>query len=132
MSNPEVIGVGPAAATSEQVLAEEIAFRAAVLAGTYIPSWTRREMPKSSIPANDWDWEDRGACKNVDTEVFYSPEGERGPARVRREEKAKAICRECPVIQTCLHKALERREPFGVWGGLAIEEREALLSRRTA
>ena len=31
--------------------------------------------------------------------------------------RAKAICQECPVIEPCLDGALERREPWGVWGG---------------
>jgi len=32
-------------------------------------------------------------------------------------ETAKASCRECPVRAACLAGALERREPWGVWGG---------------
>ncbi len=31
--------------------------------------------------------------------------------------RAKAICAECPVRQTCFEGALARREPYGVWGG---------------
>jgi WhiB family redox-sensing transcriptional regulator len=31
--------------------------------------------------------------------------------------RAKAICRLCPVMEPCLQGALERREPWGVWGG---------------
>ena len=30
---------------------------------------------------------------------------------------AKALCRDCPVRDLCLDGALERREPWGVWGG---------------
>ena len=30
---------------------------------------------------------------------------------------AKRICATCPVIEPCLQGALERREPWGVWGG---------------
>ena len=30
---------------------------------------------------------------------------------------AKRICAECPVLAPCLEGALERREPWGVWGG---------------
>jgi len=32
-------------------------------------------------------------------------------------EAAKALCQDCPVIDACLAGALERREPWGVWGG---------------
>ncbi|WP_051552193.1 WhiB family transcriptional regulator [Nocardioides sp. URHA0020] len=32
-------------------------------------------------------------------------------------EFAKALCLDCPVRSMCLDGALERREPWGVWGG---------------
>ena len=32
-------------------------------------------------------------------------------------ELAKALCTDCPVQAMCLAGALERREPWGVWGG---------------
>jgi WhiB family transcriptional regulator, redox-sensing transcriptional regulator len=32
-------------------------------------------------------------------------------------EQAKALCRECRARLACLADALERREPWGVWGG---------------
>ena len=32
-------------------------------------------------------------------------------------EQAKAMCRECRARLACLAGALERREPWGVWGG---------------
>ena len=32
-------------------------------------------------------------------------------------ETAKALCRECPARIACLAGALERLEPWGVWGG---------------
>jgi len=31
--------------------------------------------------------------------------------------RAKHVCRTCPVQVECLAGALERREPWGVWGG---------------
>jgi WhiB family redox-sensing transcriptional regulator len=35
----------------------------------------------------------------------------------RKVELAKAMCRGCGARITCLADALERREPWGVWGG---------------
>ena len=32
-------------------------------------------------------------------------------------ELAKSLCSDCPVRIVCLAGALERREPWGVWGG---------------
>ncbi|HEX9529514.1 MAG TPA: WhiB family transcriptional regulator [Acidimicrobiales bacterium] len=31
--------------------------------------------------------------------------------------RAKAICGLCPVIEPCLRGAIDRHEPWGVWGG---------------
>src|SRR5699024_2672076 len=49
-------------------------------------------------------------CRSVDPDAFFAE----SPAGV---EWAKGLCRECPVRQQCLDGALERREPWGVWGG---------------
>ncbi len=49
-------------------------------------------------------------CRLVDPELFFAE----APADV---EEAKALCRDCPIREACLAGALERREPWGVWGG---------------
>ena len=45
-----------------------------------------------------------------DPELFFAE----APADV---EAAKALCRGCRARTSCLEGALERREPWGVWGG---------------
>ena len=80
----------------------------------------------------DWDWQVNAACRGTDTSNFYHPENERGPSRVKREMRAKAVCAGCPVVANCLRWALDTREPYGVWGGLSPEDRESLLARRLA
>ncbi|MDT4891974.1 MAG: WhiB family transcriptional regulator, redox-sensing transcriptional regulator [Pseudonocardiales bacterium] len=80
----------------------------------------------------DWDWQAQAACRGSDTANFYHPENERGPSRVRREMRAKAVCARCPVIDNCLRWALAAREPYGVWGGTSADEREVLLARQPA
>jgi WhiB family redox-sensing transcriptional regulator len=72
-----------------------------------------------------------GACRGEDPAIFFHPEGERGPARESRERAAKAICGGCPVRQECASHALAVREPYGVWGGLSEDDREAIYRRGT-
>jgi WhiB family redox-sensing transcriptional regulator len=49
-------------------------------------------------------------CRSFDPDLFFAET----PADV---EYAKTICADCPVRAACLAGALERREPWGVWGG---------------
>ena len=35
-------------------------------------------------------------------------------------EAAKALCGDCPIREMCLQQALERGEPWGVWGGQLV------------
>lgn len=49
-------------------------------------------------------------CRREDPELFFAE----SPSDV---ELAKAMCGGCPVRVQCLAGAIERREPWGVWGG---------------
>lgn len=49
-------------------------------------------------------------CRRGDAELWFAE----SPSDV---ESAKALCTDCPVRSLCLEGALERREPWGVWGG---------------
>lgn len=84
-----------------------------------------QELPGPN--ADCWDWQLRAECRGVDSSVFYSPEGEHGYARWRREEDAKRLCRQCVVLTECRSHALAFAEPFGVWGGLSEGQRARLL-----
>lgn len=44
-------------------------------------------------------------------------------------ERAKALCTDCPIRLECLAAALDREEPWGVWGG-EILERGAIVARK--
>lgn len=44
-------------------------------------------------------------------------------------EQAKRLCAACPVRDACLAGALERGEPWGVWGG-EIFERGVVIARK--
>lgn len=75
-----------------------------------------------------WEWQMRATCRGVDSEVFFNAEGERGSAKEIRDERAKRICAQCPVIDECRRHALAAREPYGVWGGLTVAQRAAILA----
>jgi len=77
------------------------------------------------------EWRRWSACQYEDSELFFHPEGEKGKARDERAALAKAVCEQkCPVMQECRDWALARREPFGVAGGLAEEERTTIWRRQ--
>jgi WhiB family redox-sensing transcriptional regulator len=73
--------------------------------------------------AEIWEWQIRGSCRGMNSDLFFHPERERGPARAEREARAKTVCRGCPVIRQCRDHALAVQEPYGVWGGLSVAER---------
>ncbi len=49
-------------------------------------------------------------CHRNDPELWFAE-------APRDVEVAKSLCLACPVRETCLASALERAEPWGVWGG---------------
>ena len=61
-------------------------------------------------------------CRQYDADLWFSDT----PAEL---EVAKALCGECPLRVECLASAVERREPWGVWGG-EIFERGAVVARK--
>jgi WhiB family redox-sensing transcriptional regulator len=49
-------------------------------------------------------------CRSNDPELWFAEQ-------TAQVELAKALCRECPLVEGCLAGAVERAEPWGVWGG---------------
>ena len=45
-------------------------------------------------------------------------------------DQAKAICAGCPRPESCLEGALERREPWGVWGGELFRNGHVVTNRK--
>lgn len=83
---------------------------------------TSHDAPKTLGRPRHWDTD--AACKDESPHLFF-PTGYDG-THLDTVARAKAVCRRCPVVDLCLHGALERREPDGVWGGLDPYERGAL------
>ena len=70
------------------------------------PAPTRRPLP----------------CRVEDPELWFAE----SPAQL---ELAKSFCTDCTVRSACLAGALDRGEPWGVWGG-EIFERGAVIARK--
>ena len=61
-------------------------------------------------------------CRVEDPDLWFAET----PAQL---ETAKALCADCPVRSACLAGALDRGEPWGVWGG-EIFERGVVIARK--
>ena len=61
-------------------------------------------------------------CRQHDADLWFAEK----PADL---ETAKSHCRECPLRAECLDGALERGEPWGVWGG-EIFDRGVVIARK--
>ena len=73
-------------------------------------------------------WIERAACLGEDPELFF-PVGI-GPAALKQEAEAKAVCGDCSVRAECLEWSLATCQDAGVWGGLGEEERREIRRNR--
>lgn len=77
------------------------------------------------MTAADSDWRDRAACRDVDTDLFFSTD---------REDRAQCrrICAACPVAEPCLQDALDTgdSEEAGIRAGTTPRQRKQLGRRR--
>ena len=71
------------------------------------------------------DWEDQALCRWVPDagEIFFSED-------LGDIAAAKRVCAGCPVLAQCLEAAIDRAEPWGVWGGQLFLNGKALASKR--
>lgn len=62
-------------------------------------------------------------CQRLDPELWFSEMPD-------CLEYAKSLCAECPLRTMCLEGALERREPWGVWGGEIFDSGRIIARKR--
>nr|WP_245599470.1 WhiB family transcriptional regulator [Nakamurella lactea] len=62
-------------------------------------------------------------CHNDDPDLWFAEQ----PADI---DRAKALCAGCPVRRACLAGALQRAEPWGVWGGQLIDGGMVIARKR--
>ncbi|WP_404381294.1 WhiB family transcriptional regulator [Knoellia locipacati] len=69
------------------------------------------------------DFGDSVPCRENDAEIWFADT----PAGV---EFAKTLCGTCPIRTACLAGALDRQEPWGVWGGELFEQGVVIPRKR--
>jgi WhiB family transcriptional regulator, redox-sensing transcriptional regulator len=62
-------------------------------------------------------------CRVQDPDLWFAE----SPAQL---EHAKSLCGECPVRSACLAGALDRAEPWGVWGGEIFDHGVVIARKR--
>jgi WhiB family transcriptional regulator, redox-sensing transcriptional regulator len=83
------------------------------------------EEPRPELLVED-SWWAHARCNDGSgrfAELFFSEE-------LQDIARAKHICATCPALIPCLEGALERREPWGVWGGQLFLNGKILASKR--
>lgn len=68
---------------------------------------------------------ENAACRGKGTKVMFPRQYDGPPAR-----KAIAICGTCPVCEECADGAIQRREQYGIWGGLTPSRIAAIADDR--
>jgi WhiB family transcriptional regulator, redox-sensing transcriptional regulator len=81
------------------------------------------DQSTSDEPIDEWA---DARCRIGDvglTELFFSDQ-------IPEIALAKEICAGCSLIEPCLDGAIERREPWGVWGGQLFANGRILAQKR--
>ena len=74
-------------------------------------------------PDSETAWMADGNCRLHPPATFFPSDGV-------GVDRARKICRDCPVVATCLEYALDSRIDHGVWGACSERERRRILKRR--
>jgi WhiB family transcriptional regulator, redox-sensing transcriptional regulator len=88
-----------------------------------------RGLPPPVVEA--YQWQDQARCRHLSVALFFETEASRGGHREEQEQRAKQVCRGCPVVVACLEHALAA-EDHGVWGGMTARERAEVRVARLA
>lgn len=78
-------------------------------------------------------WKLAGLCRQHDPDLWFPAtddlRGVNGAER-RTYAEPRTICARCDVWEVCRAYALDRAEPYGMWGGLTPRERRRILAKR--
>jgi len=83
--------------------------------------------PRIYAPIREVPWHKDAACYRQGDELFFH-DGRAGAKPA--EDAAKQVCNDpCPVKAECMRASLEKRERYGVWGGLTPRERKNIFKQ---
>jgi WhiB family redox-sensing transcriptional regulator len=71
-------------------------------------------------------------CYGDQNAAYWFPEDFHYGAEQTATEYAKAGCKRCPFELKCAAVAIEKNERHGIWGGLTVDERDALVNGAVA
>lgn len=92
----------------------------------------RAESPLANFYVKKAPWVKDAACKDMPTSKFFEDTEVRGSEGRRNNiEKARAVCRLCPVRHACADEAMREEGSgtsgrYGVRGGLTPQQRESI------
>lgn len=72
-------------------------------------------------------WMVDAACANTDPDLWFPQHGDLPTA-----ERAKSICRDCPVRAQCLEFALRTGQTAGIYAGYSAKSLQALRRKKRA
>lgn len=80
------------------------------------------KIPKQRTTSPLERWVDRAACAGLPLVWFFPFDKPGVNYDHRKTARAVAVCRTCPVMDQCRADAIERRDTWGVRGGLTPNE----------
>lgn len=86
-----------------------------------LPCPTGTLQPQGATSADNR--ETRLPCRVGDPDLWFAD----SPTEL---EKAKTLCAACPIRARCLAAALDRQEPWGVWGGEIFDHGVVVARKR--
>lgn len=77
-----------------------------------------------SAPRLSREVEQQAACSGMDVSLFYPHE-----SNLAAVERAKDVCRSCPVMRECLSQALRTNDQHAILGATTPDERRKIRRR---
>lgn len=108
---------------------DDLEARTTVLGGPMHPNSTPQALPQAAPltteEGSQFDSLVAGLipCRSQDPELWFAEQA-------GQIAQAKALCGSCPIAAACLAGALDRAEPWGVWGGEVLVDGAIVTQKR--